>query len=93
MFKFLEQDQGQWSIDKCYKKLKTTLKTLRIELDLGSRLQWRLHNTNRDEVRTDGKLKKGEVSKDFNLTKILKEGGKNQLALARAATMEGKSIK
>ena len=94
MYKFRQLAQGQRNIIKWHKQLKSSVKTLRLsQCTCGN--GYSEERAIRDimvELTTDGKLRKDALSKDLKLDELLKEGEANELARARSATVESKSV-
>ena len=94
MFKFRQNEQGSRGIYEWYKQLKATVKTLRLK-QCTCGLGYSEERAIRDvmvALTADSKLRKDALSKDLSLDKLLKEGEANELARARAATVEKKGV-
>ena len=95
MFKFRGNEQGHRSIYDWYKQLRASVKTLRLKRCTCGQ-GYSEERAIRDvmvALTADNKLRKDALSKDLALDMLLKEGEANELARARAATVEKKGIK
>ena len=94
MYKFRQLAQNQRNITNWHKQLKSSVKTLRLNsCTCGN--GYSEERAIRDimvELTTDSKLRKDGLSKDLKLDELLKEGEANELARARSATVENKSV-
>ena len=94
MFKFRQSAQENQSIDTWYKRLRSAVKTLRLQKCTCGH-GYSEERAIRDimvEMTNDSKLRKEALSKDLPLAALLKEGEANELARKRAATVEGKKV-
>lgn len=94
MFKFRQEGQGQRSVNNWYKQLRSSVKTLRLS-QCTCGLGYSEDRAIRDvmiELTNDDKLRKDGLSKDLSLQEVVREGEANELARARAATVQGKSV-
>ena len=94
MFKFRQGTQDQQSIDSWYKRLKSAVKTLRLQkctCGLGYSEERAIRGV-MVELTNDSKLRKEALSKDLSLEELLKEGETNELARSRATTVENKQV-
>ncbi len=94
MFKFRQYAQEQQSIEGWYKKLRSAVKTLRLNKCTCGH-GYSEERAIRDvmvELTNDTKLRKDGLSKDLSLAEVIKDGESNELARSRAATVEGKNV-
>ena len=94
MFKFRQRAQENQSIEAWYKRLRSAVKTLRLQKCTCGH-GYSEERAIRDimvEMTNDSKLRKDALTKDYSLADLLKDGEANELARKRAASVEGKKV-